>query len=292
VVVGVLGSSERFHAASGTIVQTVKCRTQIDEERVGCSTSPRADVSIACRAQVVDALRSQGVIVGHGAGANIAGNCNQRLAGGAVQRNGLSIPDHGNAEGLLQTKTGSTFSGERSDSRGHDRSAGRDRRGRVCRRNHSGTSTSEADRQSGIQDVGLEAELEGDSRQGVLFVVYVDLIDDRRIEREIVRSIARLQERVDAKESVMSAVWSSAVMGASRWLEANAPGGTAISRLNTSPIADLNFGMGFSLQICFGGERLNLDLAGTTKVWFRLLPLVSIDTAHSLLWICVSGGIF
>jgi hypothetical protein len=42
--------------------------------------------------------------------------------------------------------------------------------------------------------------------------------------------------------------------------------------------------------ICFAGERWNLNPAGDQNdraqmVWLRLPPLVSMSTAHSLLWI-------
>lgn len=49
----------------------------------------------------------------------------------------------------------------------------------------------------------------------------------------------------------MSAVWSNEVMGASRWLDATAPGGTASSRLRASPTAGFSFDIGLSILNAF-----------------------------------------
>ena len=49
-------------------------------------------------------------------------------------------------------------------------------------------------------DVGLEAELKRNSGKRGLIVVDFYLVNDRRIEREIVRPIARLQKRIDTKD--------------------------------------------------------------------------------------------
>src|ERR1700677_40897 len=45
----------------------------------------------------------------------------------------------------------------------------------------------------------------------------------------------------------MSAAWSKAVIGASRWLDANTPGGVISSRHITSPTKDWRLGMRVSL---------------------------------------------
>jgi hypothetical protein len=52
----------------------------------------------------------------------------------------------------------------------------------------------------------LKSELEGDVRPRVLIVVDLDLIHDRWVEREVVRSIARLEKRVDVHDECDS-IW-------------------------------------------------------------------------------------
>src|SRR5580698_6804101 len=47
----------------------------------------------------------------------------------------------------------------------------------------------------------------------------------------------------------MSAAWSKAVIGASRWLDANTPGGVISSRHIASPTKDWRLGMRVSLYL-------------------------------------------
>ena len=48
--------------------------------------------------------------------------------------------------------------------------------------------------------LGLEAELEDDIFNGVIVVVDLDLVEDVRVEREPVRTISRLEQRIDPED--------------------------------------------------------------------------------------------
>ena len=57
-----------------------------------------------------------------------------------------------------------------------------------------------ADWKAGIEDVGLKPELEDNVRPRIIVIVDLDLIHDRWIERKIIRSIARLQKRINVQD--------------------------------------------------------------------------------------------
>ena len=109
---------------------------------------------------------------------------------------------------------------------------------------------------------GLKSELEGDVRPRILIVVDLDLIHDRWVKREVVRSVARLQKRIDvhderdairmivADKRIKIGDVSRVIQGGDRRFpvaRCKCAGRKTISRLNANPRNDRSFVMEISL---------------------------------------------
>ena len=117
-----------------------------------------------------------------------------------LERDLLAAANHSDLIGLAQAQALGTRPVERGDGRRDQRRSRGYRRRRVARRGDPVAGADEADRHVRHADLGLEPDPEDDVRTGVLIVVDVELVQQVVVEREVVRPVARLQERIDGQD--------------------------------------------------------------------------------------------
>ena len=89
---------------------------------------------------------------------------------------------------------------------------GRYRRWRICRSDCATVDACVHRKQIGKTLLSSEPELEDDIFNGIIVIVDLELVEDVRVEREPVRAISGLEQRIDPEdERHMSAVIRTAV---------------------------------------------------------------------------------
>ena len=163
-------------AHSHAEVQRVKCRTEINKERIvhGPGKHPN---SIA---KLVDPLIKQRLIVRHGLRTYVRGDRKKGFAFGQV--GGLTIFDQRDVVSLAQAQ------------------ALRARAIQGSNRRNACKPADEAGKQSRLANLRVEAKLKRNVFFAVMIVINFHFVKDIGVEREIVRSVGGFKERVDIQD--------------------------------------------------------------------------------------------